>query len=364
MQNLIRNIGLVLLAVILSYSESEGRAQALASTKPKGKLIGVADITITGKVVSETGEGLPGVSVLLKGTSIGTSTNVEGLYSITIPDANATLVFSYIGYTLEEVAVNNRTVIDISMVPDIKSLSEVVVVGYGSQKKSDVTGALSSISAEQIQAVPVQNITQALQGRAAGVDIAAGNFRPGEAPSIRIRGNRSVRASNEPLYVVDGIPLAQGTGINDFNPQDIQSIEVLKDASATAIYGSRGANGVILITTKKGKANKFTINYDTYVAFDEPLVEQKMFNGGEFAQLRRDAFYFGNAVSYRYPYPDPNEDYSGNGANFSIDPNMWEAVSQGYEWIDKDARIPKTRPVTAEEKTKFQQYYDYNANQG
>ncbi|QNP52228.1 TonB-dependent receptor plug domain-containing protein [Hymenobacter qilianensis] len=197
------------------------------------------DQTVTGRVVTATDKsGLPGVTVVVKGTTTGTSTNPDGSFTLTAP-AGATLTISSIGYVTQEVPAS-ASPISVALAEDVTQLADVVVVGYGTQKKSDVTGALSSVSEEKIKQVPVQNLTQALQGRAAGVDVAGGNFRPGETPAIRIRGNRSVRASNEPLYVVDGIPLAQGTGLNDFNPDDIESVEVLKDASATAIYGSRG----------------------------------------------------------------------------------------------------------------------------
>jgi TonB-dependent starch-binding outer membrane protein SusC len=217
--------------------------------------------TITGRVTSE-GEGLPGVNVLLKGSSTGTTTNTEGAYSLNIPDGNGTLVFSYIGYTTEEVAINNRPVIDVSLMPDIKSLSEVVVVGYGSVKKSDLTGSVASIKSTEINAFPATNLMQSMAGRATGVQISQNTGAPGSAISVRIRGTNSIQGSNEPLYVVDGFPFTGSPTL--LNNADIESIEVLKDASATAIYGSRGANGVVLITTRRGKAGKTTVEYDGY----------------------------------------------------------------------------------------------------
>ncbi|MDJ1467855.1 TonB-dependent receptor [Cytophagaceae bacterium DM2B3-1] len=312
------------------------------------------EFTISGKITSDEGEALPGVSVSLKGTKIGTTSNAEGRYSLIAPDANGTLVFSFIGYTTEEVAVGGRSVVDVNLIPDIESLSEVVVVGYGTVKKSDVTGALSSVSAKQLEAVPVQNLSQALQGRAAGVDVAAGSFRPGEAPTIRIRGNRSLKASNNPLYVVDGIPLAEGSGINDFNPSDIESVEVLKDASATAIYGSRGANGVILVTTKKGKAGKAKVIYDGYIGFSSPLARIKPMSGSQHAEMKREAYRNNSTKGYMTPYADPAGDYS----LFQQDPNMWASVAQAYDWVDEANRVPVMRPVTAEERAMYQQYYE------
>src|SRR5690606_18893135 len=192
--------------------------------------------TITGKVTSsEDNLGLPGANVLIKGTARGTVTDADGNYSIEVSRGDATLVFSSIGFTTVEVPVSGRTVINVALVQDITQLSEIVVVGYGSVKKSDVTGALSKVTADVIQERPTQNLFQALQGKAAGVNISS-NFKPGELPVVRVRGNRSLEAGNDPLYVIDGIPLVSGS-ISDISPNDIASIEVLKDASATAIYG-------------------------------------------------------------------------------------------------------------------------------
>ncbi|OUJ75820.1 SusC/RagA family TonB-linked outer membrane protein [Hymenobacter crusticola] len=304
--------------------------------------------TVTGRVTtSETKEPLPGVTVVVKGTSNGTGTNADGSFSLEVPNRTGTLVFSFVGYVTKEVAIDGKSTVDVALGQDTKALDEVVVVGYGTQKKSDVTGSLASVSAEQLQQVPTTNITQALQGRASGVDISGGSFRPGESPAIRIRGNRSVQASNDPLYVVDGIPLAEGTGLNDFNPQDIASIEVLKDASATAIYGSRGANGVVLITTNRGKEGKFTINYNTYMSFDKPLVKADVLTGPQFAEYRREA----NRTSGSYPtlYPNPVTDY----AIFGTDPYTWEGIADAYTWTDRANRVVATRPTTDEEKALY-----------
>lgn len=311
------------------------------------KTVKLADVTVRGRVTGENGEGLPGVTIQVKGTALGTTTDVEGNFTLNLPDGNATLVISYIGYTTQEVAVNNRSTVNISLKTDMKALEEVVVIGYGTAQKSDVTGSLSSVTSEQIEQVPVQNITQALQGRAAGVDIAAGTFRPGEVPSIRIRGNRSISASNEPLYVVDGIPLAQGTGLSDFNPLDIESIEILKDASATAIYGSRGANGVVLVTTKKGREGKFSVNYDTYVSLDRPLVTLDLFDGPGFAELRREAYR--NVGDYDTPFPNPADDFR----LFGRDPYTWASLAMGYEWEDQENLIPRYRQATPEEQEQY-----------
>ncbi|MFD1874363.1 SusC/RagA family TonB-linked outer membrane protein [Hymenobacter bucti] len=306
--------------------------------------------TITGKVMSADGkEELPGVTVLLKGTTNGTGTGPDGSYTLQVPaGGGGVLIFSYVGYATQEVQIAGQSVINVRLQGEAKGLDEVVVVGYGSQKKSDVTGALSSVSAKEIQQVQTQNLTQALQGRAAGVDVAGGNFRPGEVPSIRIRGNRSIRASNEPLYVVDGIPLAQGTGLNDFNPQDIQSVEILKDASATAIYGSRGANGVVIVTTKRGQEGKFSINYNTYFSADRASRTLDLFSGGGFLEVQREA----NRSNGTYAplYADPARDFALFG---SKDLNAWEGIADGYDWVDRPNRVVATRPTTAEERTLY-----------
>jgi len=307
-------------------------------------------VTITGKVTSADGkEELPGVTVLLKGTNNGTGTAPDGSFSLQVPaGGGGVLVFSYVGYATQEVQIAGQSVVNVKLQGEAKGLNEVVVVGYGSQKKSDVTGALSSVSAKEIQQVQTQNLTQALQGRAAGVDVAGGNFRPGEVPSIRIRGNRSVRASNEPLYVVDGIPLAQGTGLNDFNPQDIQSVEILKDASATAIYGSRGANGVVIVTTKRGQEGKFSINYNTYFSADRASRTLDLFNGGGFLEVQREAYR--TSGTYGALYADPARDFTLFGAR---DLNAWEGIADGYEWVDRANRVVATRATTAEERALY-----------
>jgi TonB-linked SusC/RagA family outer membrane protein len=227
-------------------------------------------VTITGKVTSDINESLPGVNVLVKGTSTGTTTNAEGNYSLSVPDANGTLIFSYIGYTSQEVAINGRSIIDVTLVPDVKTLSEVVVIGYGTQERRDVTSSISSVSSKEIAATPITSFDQALQGRAAGVLVSQTSGRPGAPIAVRVRGFNTLQ-NNDPLYVIDGVPVftesnndSQNNILATINPNDIESIEVLKDASATAIYGTRAAGGVVLITTKRGKAGKPRITFDSY----------------------------------------------------------------------------------------------------
>lgn len=247
--------------------------------------------TIRGTVTDgETSEALPGVNVVVKGTTIGTITDIEGNYTLSVPSDASTLVFSSVGYSADEVAINNRSTIDLNLMPDIQSLSEVVVVGYGTQEKRDVTAAIASLDKEQITKIPVASGVQAMQGQVAGVDVQAQGGRPGQNVTVQIRGRRSISASNEPLYVIDGIPqTSSSSAIFDINPQDIESMEVLKDAAATAIYGSRGANGVILITTKRGQTGRTVVSYDGYYGVTEALNTVDMMNGQEFADMKRES---------------------------------------------------------------------------
>ena len=214
--------------------------------------------TVSGTVLDKTGESVIGASVVVKGTTNGTITDFDGKFTLqNVPD-NGTIQVSFVGYKTVDIQVKGQSTVKIILEEDTETLDEVVVVGYGVQKKSDVTGAMARVTSKVIEDRPVQNALQAMQGRVTGVDITSNN-RPGELGDIRIRGNRSLTADNNPLYVIDGIPMSAGS-IADVNPSDIESMEILKDASATAIYGSRGANGVILVTTKKGKTGRTTIN--------------------------------------------------------------------------------------------------------
>ncbi|PWJ58333.1 TonB-linked SusC/RagA family outer membrane protein [Dyadobacter jejuensis] len=263
-----------------------------ASSFEKSGIASVSEIssekTVNGTVVSvEDGTPIPGVSVMIKNTSTGTITDVDGKYTLNVNDENAILVFSSVGFMTQEVTVGNKSNVSIKLAIDQKTLGEVVVVGYGTQKKSQLTGAISSVGAKEIGELPVTNARQALQGRAAGVDVNQAGSKPGSAPQIRIRGRRSFNASNDPLYVVDGIPLAGG--IDDINPNDIASMEVLKDASSTAIYGSRGANGVVIISTKRGKVGETIVSVDTYAGVSKSLGRIDVMNGAEFAEYKRES---------------------------------------------------------------------------
>ena len=230
----------------------------------KDPIKNVPPFAVSGRVTSEDGQPIPGVNVLEKGTANGVVTDNDGKYSINISDENATLIFSYIGYASQEIVVGGKSVIDISLAESSEGLGEVVVVGYGVQKKSDLTGATASVSTDQISQFPTARVDQAIQGRTSGVYVLNTDGSPGGNTMIRIRGLNSINGGNEPLIVIDGL---QGGNLNSLNPNDIASMEILKDASATAIYGSRGANGVVLITTKLGKKGKPVIDAGYNVGF-------------------------------------------------------------------------------------------------
>ena len=231
-----------------------------------------ADRTLTGRVVDEKEEALPGVSVLIKGTQRGTVTDADGRYKLDIPDGGARVVFSFVGYLTQEVQVNNQTSLNVSLQADNKTLDEIVIIGYGTTRKSDLTGAVSNVKEAQLMERPAPSLNQILSGRMPGVQVNTNSGRPGGRTTIRIRGFSSINSSNNPLYVVDGVMLPQTTGaqfsspIDYINPSDIVSVEVLKDASSTAIYGARGANGVILVQTRKGKAGEGRVTYDTQLS--------------------------------------------------------------------------------------------------
>lgn len=250
-----------------------------------------------------------GVTVMVKGTTNGTSTDFDGVYSLKNVADNAILVFSYVGCVTEEIKVAGQSSINVTMKEDSAVLDDLVVVGYGTQKKSDVTGAVSHIGAEELQSRPVSNAFEALQGKAAGVDITT-NERPGTVGSIRIRGERSLTASNEPLYVVDGVPLMSASGIETLNPRDIESIDILKDASATAIYGSRGANGVVIVTTKTGKSGQFSLNYSGSVTWQNLVDRSPSMSAADHIQYRRWAAYNSDPEKFadpRHPTKESDE---------------------------------------------------------
>lgn len=254
--------------------------------------------TVSGKVTSsESGDVLPGVNVIVKGTTVGTVTNVEGMYRLSVPSNESVIEFSFIGFTSQEVTVGNQSTVNINLAPDVQSLQEIVVVGYGEQSERFNTQQISEVNSEEFANQPVVNVQEVLQGRAAGVQVFGTSGVLGSQSTIRIRGASSIGAGNQPLYVIDGVPLNDGTYSNTYgaealnplqniNPNEIASISILKDASAVAIYGSRGANGVVLITTKQGKnAEKTNINIDYYTGVSEPTSYFDMMNADQFREF-------------------------------------------------------------------------------
>ena len=303
-------------------------------------------LTVKGTVVDGSGEPLIGASVMVKGTTNGTATDIDGNYTLSNVANNATLEFRYVGYTPKTVEVKGQTTINVTLTEDSAVLDDLVVIGYGTQKKSDVTGALSHVSAEELQSRPVNNAFEALQGKAAGVDITSSE-RPGTVGQIRIRGERSLTAANEPLYVVDGVPLMSGSGIETLNPRDIESIDILKDASATAIYGSRGANGVIIVTTKSGKPGQFSLNYSGSVSWQNLVDKAPAVSAADYIVYRRWAAYNSDPETYGDPRNPTKENDAAifgriddataynnvmrgwaNGSTWNPD------LIQDYNWVD------------------------------
>jgi TonB-linked SusC/RagA family outer membrane protein len=327
--------------------------------------------SVKGKVVDENNKPMVGVTVSERGTTKATTTKDDGSFELAVSSARAILILTYVGYQEQELRPSGRSDLTLSMQPAINSLRDVVVVGYGTQRKSDITGALSRMTAEDIQERPAQNILNAMQGKAAGVHITT-NFKPGELPIIRVRGNRSLRNSsdalansvNDPLYVVDGIPLVNALGVNSFtmsdiNPNDIVSIEVLKDASATAIYGSRGANGVVLITTNKGKKGRLALNYSSTVSFDKYHSLTDWMDGGQYVDRWREALINGrgyqtttntNLNNAATPwFADPFLDRS-RMSGLTADPIALNNVWAGYEWR-VFGTTPMMQATTAQQRT-------------
>lgn len=306
-----------------------GQIQELDPTKIE--LIIPANITVKGTVTDEKGEKLPGVSIAIKGTTRGSTTNINGEFSITVSDNKAILVFSFVGYEPQEILINNQTNLNVTLKTDTKILDEVVVVGYGTVKKRDLTGSVVSIGSKELSEQPISSFNQALQGRVSGVQITNSSNAPGGGITVRVRGGNSISASNDPLYVIDGFPItnpspASGSynsasfpnPLASINPSDIESIEVLKDASATAIYGSRGANGVVLVTTKRGKEGQSNIDFEAYYGSQEitkmlDLVTAAQHTAGKNEQLRNLGF--AERYGYTVAYPKKPEEY-GVGTNW------------------------------------------------
>src|SRR5690606_32142331 len=298
---------------------------------------------VSGRVTDSLSQPLEGVSVNLKGGQASAVTDGDGRVVINVPSGAATLVFTFIGYANQEIAVQGRSAINVTMVEESSELGEVVAAGYGTQPRAEVTGSIVSVSAEEIEARRVNNVLEAMQGKAAGVDITSSQ-RPGTLGAITVRGVRSLSAANSPLYVVDGIPLTTD-GIDNINPLDIEAIDILKDASATAIYGSRGANGVVIVTTKQGKAGRFTIGFN-YSATIENLVDlAPMMNAAEYITFKRWAWHYQDPETYpRGDEPTRDNDYIIFLG--SQDPSAFANLERGWEGGTWDASKVVSRDWT------------------
>jgi TonB-linked SusC/RagA family outer membrane protein len=289
---------------------------------------------ITGIITDKSGTPLPGVNVVATGTTVGVISGADGRYTIDVPPDAKNLTFSFIGMESQDIEISGRTSINVTLVESAIGLDEVVVVGYGTMKKSDITGSVVSVSNEQITARPVKNIFESLQGKAAGVDITT-SIRPGTLGSISIRGARSLTASNSPLYVVDGIPIMSNSGIETLNEQDIESIEILKDASATAIYGSRGANGVVLVTTKRGTEGKFSLNYSGSYTNEKMIWRSDYMDVAEFIEFSRWGAYYASynpttGIYSRLPGNTPTLANDATINYFTAEPTAWQNIQKGW----------------------------------
>ena len=284
---------------------------------------------ITGTVTStEDNLGVPGATVLVKGTTIGTATDLDGNYSISVPAGSNVLVFSFVGLRQQEVSIGNRTTINVALEPDVQALSEFVITSYGDQSKREITGAIASVKGEVFENLPVQSFDRAMQGRIAGVQETSTSGAPGGTLNVRIRGVGSINAGNDPLYIVDGVQVASGSlsgqgpqnALASINPNDIESIEVLKDAAAASIYGAQAANGVVLITTKKGKKGVTKTKITAQEGIVQPLNLYEVMNATQLATIKRDAYINAglNPANAAATYGNPE------------DPNL-----QSYDWVDE-----------------------------
>ena len=275
---------------------------------------------VTGKVLDKSGEPIIGANVVVKGTTTGTVTDIDGNFSLEVAEG-ALLEISYIGYLEQEIKVGNQNNLTIRLSEDTQNLDEVVVVGYGTVKKSDLTGSVSSVKAEELAAFPVASPAQALQGRTSGVHVKQSSGAPGGSPTVRIRGTNSILGGNDPLYVIDGFPTNSGLAL--LSSDDIESIEVLKDASSIAIYGSRGSNGVILVTTKKGKSGKTKVDFSTTLGLQKLAKKMDMMNAQEYAR-----FY--------------NERLVNDGKEACFSESEINALGEGFDWQDF---VYSTQPI-------------------
>lgn len=351
-----------ILGMILKDTDLQYRilGNGLVVISPQDK--DVNDIVVRGQVSDAKGETLPGVSVKIKGTAIGTSTDADGRYTLNVPD-NSTLVFTYIGFITREVAVNGQTTLDVQLAADSKALDEVVVIGYGSQKRSEITGAISTVSGKDIATISSGGLQEALQGRAAGVNITPTSGMPGGALDMNVRGVATFGNGN-PLFVIDGVPvLSEGTSRN-FNPiasippDNIESIQILKDASAAAIYGARAANGVVLITTNRGAAGENRVSAKVTRGVSEVVRKIPMMTSAEYIPYATEAYVnSGRPVPVSFVEPNlsknlqQNTDWQAEGFSPAVQQNYWFGISGGNDnatysfssgYLNEDGTLPQS----------------------
>lgn len=319
-----------------------------------------SSLPVSGKVTDDNGSGLTGVTVTVKGASSSTVTANDGSFKITVPTGKESLVFSYVGFQPKEVAINNKPVINITISASQKILEDVVVIGYGTQKKRNVTGAVSSFDARKLEERPVQRIDQALVGQLAGVTVKQTTGIPGKAFSIQVRGTGSISAGNEPLYVIDGFPLSNnssntgngsytgGNPLDNINPNDIENIEVLKDAAAAAIYGSRASNGVVLITTKRGQTGKPKISFNTYAGYNQASKKLKMLNDYEWIDRATEMINAAYVLKFGSAGATANDDAATRLAKagaftsaYFLDPRWAIPGHPGLQYLDGQAAIER-----------------------
>jgi len=309
--------------------------------------------TITGKVLDESGASIPGVSVLVKGTTVGTVTDIDGKYSLNAPSNSATLNFGFVGMISQDVAIGQKTVINVTMKTEVVGVDEVVVVGYGTRKKEELTGAISTVSDKQLKTSTASSVMTRLQGQVSGVNVTTSN-RPGGEPTIRIRGVGTINDSN-PLYVIDGVPVGPG---NNINPNDIESISILKDASSTAIYGARGANGVVIITTKRGKKNQEpSVTFSVKTGIQQATNQYNMLNTKEYGEALWLAYKNNGTTPNHLQYgngttpviPDYIKPAGAKEGSAGVNPNLYsypdyqiyKANKNGTNWYDEIYRTGK-----------------------
>ena len=295
-------------------------------------LTGFAQNDVTGVVKDGTGEPLIGVSVMIKGSTTGTVTDFDGNFTLKSVPSSAQLQFSYIGFQTQVVNVGNTTNFDITLLEDNTTLEDVVVIGYGTMKRKDLTGSVSSVTGDKLAAVPVSTVTEALQGKLSGVNVTAQDGRPGASMTIRVRGGGSITQSNDPLFIVDGVAVST---IDDIPADNIESIDVLKDASSTAIYGARGANGVILITTKGAKEGKAVVKYNMYY---QVKAKPTLLKSQDAYYYVRDRWEYMQAVGYGdnmaryYGLGAENGNHLNDYQNVSSHNYMDDVFSGGHMW--------------------------------